>query len=408
MKKILFVILDGLGDRPIEALNNMTPLEAAETPNMDWLAKNGVCGVQKMLPDGVYPTSEECHLALFGYDYIKDYPGRGVLEALGANIFLDKTDLAFRVDIGTVDDDLTLIDPHAGGVESVKELTDSLQNIEIEGVKFDIYPTLEHRAVLVLRGDGLGLVSDTDPHKSGPHARNVKVLDPKPLDDSNEAVFTTKRLKEYQKKTFEILKSHPFNKKRIQGKKLPCNFILTRGVGQRRDIESFEKKHGLKAAAVAGAPLYKGIARYLGMDLHEDNSFTGTVNTNLDGKVSKVIEILTANSQQPTANFVYLHIKATDSLAEDFGDYKGKRDFIEKIDKAFEPFLKMKNVEIMITGDHTTVCELKDHVEDPVPFLVYNGRDNDSVEKFGESYCENGGLGCIKGLEFFKKVSDLA
>src|SRR3989304_7818462 len=127
MKKFLFIVLDGLGDRPIKELGNKTPLEAAETPNMNFLVKNGTCGMQKMLPDWVYPTSEECHLALFGYDYIKDYPGRGVLEALGANIFLDKTDLAFRVDIGTVSENMILIDPHAGGVESIKELADSLR-----------------------------------------------------------------------------------------------------------------------------------------------------------------------------------------------------------------------------------------------------------------------------------------
>lgn len=415
MKKILFVILDGLGDRPVKQLGDKTPLEAAETPNMDFLAENGVCGMQKMLPDGVYPTSEECHLALFGYDYINDYPGRGVLEALGANISLDKTDLAFRVDIGTVDENLILIDPHAGGVESVRELTDSLQNIEIEGVKFDIYPTLEHRAVLVMReNERLSFnftyhsteINDTDPHKAGPHKRNVKILEPKPLDDSEEAAFTARILKEYQKKTYEILRNHPFNKAREKANKLPCNFILTRGIGQRRDIESFSKKHGLKAAAVAGAPLYKGIARYLGMDLHEDPTFTGTADTNLEGKVSKVLELLTANSKQPIADFIYLHIKATDSLAEDFGDYNGKRDFIEKIDKAIAPILKLQNVEIMITGDHTTVCELKDHVEDPVPFLLFNGNDKDEVSKFGESFCSRGGLGQLKGLEFIRKVLD--
>ncbi|PIZ00507.1 phosphoglycerate mutase [bacterium (Candidatus Howlettbacteria) CG_4_10_14_0_8_um_filter_40_9] len=421
MKKILFVILDGLGDRPIKELGDMTPLEAAETPNMDFLAKGGICGVQNMLPRGVYPTSEECHLALFGYDYIKDYPGRGVLEALGAGIKLGPDDLAFRVDIGTVDDNLILIDPHAGGVETVKELTDSLQNIEIEGVKCEIFPTLEHRAVLVFRdpdgrlshdfNDHSTRVTDTDPHKAGPHAKNVKVLEPKELDDSKEADFTVKVLKEYQKQTAEILKNHDFNKERVANGKLPCNYILTRGVGKLRDTDSFEKKYGLKAAAVAGAPLYKGIAKYLGMDLHEDLTFTGTADTNLDGKVKKAIELLTTNDQRPTTNFVYLHIKATDSLAEDFGDYKGKRDFIEKIDKAFEPFLKMENVEIMITGDHTTSCELKDHTEDPVPFLIYNIDSIDSGQarmtgKFGESYCKEGGLGYINGIEFIKILLD--
>lgn len=411
MKKILFVILDGLGDRPIKELGNKTPLEAAKTPNMDFLAENGLCGMQKMLPDGVYPTSEECHLTLFGYDYIKDYPGRGVLEALGANISLDKTDLALRVDIGTINDDMILIDPHAGGVDSLKKLTDSLRDIEIEGIKFEIYPTLEHRAILVMREDPrLSFnftyhsteISDTDPHKAGPHKRNVKILEPKPLDNSKEAAFTARILKDYQARTFEILKDHPFNQKRISEGKLPCNFILTRGVGQLRNIDSFEKKHGLKAAAVAGAPLYKGIARYLGMDLREDPSFTGRVDTNLEGKVEKVIELLTANSKQQTANFIYLHIKATDSLAEDFGDFKGKRDFIEKIDRAFAPLLNLKDVIIMVTGDHTTVCELKDHAEDPVPFLIY-GSEKESINKFGESFCKNGGLN-IKGLKFIDKV----
>jgi len=399
MKKILYIILDGLGDRPIKELNNLTPLEAADTPHMNFLAENGLCGMQNMLPKGVYPTSEECHLALFGYDYKKDYPGRGVLEALGAGIELGKNDIAFRINIGTVDENEILVDPHAGGVESIKELTDSLQDIEIDGIRFDIYPTLEHRGVLVLRSDDeIGLVSDTDPHKTGDHEKNSKILMPIPIEKSKGSLRASKALRQYQEKTFEILKNHTLNKNRTQQGRLPCNFILTRGAGRIRALESFEKKNNLKAAAVAGAPLYKGVARYLGMDLFEDDTFTGKTDTNLNGKVKKAIDALSFEH-----DFVYLHIKGTDSLAEDLGDYNGKKEFIEKIDRAFEPLTELKDVIIMITGDHTTACEVKDHVLDPVPFLIF-GSKNDNVKVFGETACKEGALGHIIGVKLIDKV----
>lgn len=401
---MIFIIIDGLGDRPIKDLGEKTPLESAETPNMDYLAANGICGMQKMLPDGVYPTSEGCHLALFGYDYIKDYPGRGVLEAIGANIDIKKEDVVLRVDIGTVDQDLNLVDPHAGGdVETLKSVTDSLHGIEIEDVQFLIYPTLQHRAVLVLRGGGISaMISDTDPHKThkeGSYQRYTRVLDSKPLDGSKEALFTSRVLKKYQKRTSEILKDHPFNKERVKEGKLPCNFILTRGAGYLKIVESFNQKYNLKSGAVAGAPLYKGIAKYLGMDLEEVEGATGTVNTNLDGKIKKTIELLDKGY-----NFVYLHIKATDSLAEDFGDFEGKKNFIEKIDKAMLPLLSLENTKIMVTGDHTTACEIKDHVEDPVPFFLYNGKDKDNTLKFGESFCQKGAAGYLRGTDFIKKI----
>jgi len=387
MKKILFIILDGLGDRPVKGLGGKTPLEAAETPNMDILAKKGICGMQNMLPKGVYPTSEECHLALFGYDYRKDYPGRGVLEALGAGIKLKENDIAFRINIGTVDDDLRLVDPRAGGVESIKELTEALEAIEIEGVKFDIYSTLQHRGVLVLRSEKkLAKVTDTDPHKTGAHKKNAFVIVPKSSDNLEEGEFTAKVLREYQLQTHELLEDHPFNTKRIAEGKMPCNFVLTRGAGTIKSIESFEDKHGIKSAAVAGAPLYKGIARYLKMDLFEDPTFTGKEDTNLDGKVSKAMELL-----KDEYDFIYLHIKATDSFAEDFGDFLGKRDFISKIDKAFKPLSDLENVIIMITGDHTTACEVKDHVLDPVPFLI-SGGEKGEIGFFGESGCKKSGL----------------
>ncbi|MCL4386916.1 MAG: 2,3-bisphosphoglycerate-independent phosphoglycerate mutase [Patescibacteria group bacterium] len=418
MKKVLFVIIDGLGDRPIKELGGKTPLEAAKTPSMDYLAKRGICGLQKMLPDGVYPTSEECHLALFGYDYLKDYPGRGVLEALGAGISLDKNDVAFRIDIGTVDENFVLIDPHAGGVDSIKELTDSLEGIKIGGIKFDIYPTLQHRGVLVIRSPHkLSLnfdyhsseVSDTDPHKAGPHRKYVEVLKPRPLDGSEEAAFIARILEKYQEKTAKILKNHPFNEKRIKEGKMPCNYVLTRGAGELKEIPSFKEKWGLKAGAVAGAPLYKGIAKYLGMHLVEDPSFNGRVDTNLDGKVKTVLSMLNPDYRLRAAvySFIYLHIKGADSLAEDFGDYKKKKEFIEKIDKNFEPFLKLKDTVIMITGDHTTACGVKDHVEDPVPFLIYDKLHKDSVQKFGERACEKGSLGLVRGTDLIKKVMSL-
>lgn len=404
MQKKLLIILDGLGDRPIKDFGGKTPLEAASTPNMDKMAAGGVCGTMNAMPKNLYPTSEEAHIAILGYDFVKDYPGRGVLEALGIGVKMKKDEFAFRVNFGTVDKDLNLIDPRAGVISSVKELCKAVDNLEIDGVKFKIYPSLQHRAVLVLSGplvrnylkrDENALISDTDSHKAGPHKLGVRVLHPRAKGDLKDGKTVARALEKYQYLTHKILNEHRVNKKRIKKDQLPANFIVTRGCGHLKEVESFKDKFGTKSANIAGAPLYKGISAYFGMKVIKVRGATGKLDTNVGAKVKATLKALKKN------DFVFLHIKGTDMAAEDFGDPKMKKEFIEKVDASLAKILNEKNVIVAITGDHATPCALKDHSSDVVPVLIYGGK-RDSVKEFGESYCKEGSLGHIYGKDFMK------
>lgn len=429
MKKTILVILDGLGDRPIKDFGGKTPLEAAKTPNLDKLATDGICGVMNAMPKKLYPTSEEAHLAIFGYDFVGEHPGRGVLEALGIGVKLKPDELAFRANFGTVDEKLRLTDARAGVIDSVKDLCKAVDNIEIDNVRFRIYPSLQHRAVLVLSGQSVAnfiqnsgcishtpgeknhthqvsskciLISDTDPHKAGPHKLGVRALHPKASGGSREGKTVARALERYQLLAHEILNEHKINKKRVKKGKLPANFVLTRGCGYLKNVTSFKDKYGISSpVCIAGAPLYKGIAKYFGMKVVEVRGATGKLDTNIKAKVRAVEKAFKKN------DFVFLHIKGTDMAAEDYGDPKLKKEFIEKVDREFSSFLRLKNVTIAVTGDHATPCELKDHSSDVVPVLIHNKKSKDSVDKFGESYCKDGSLGHIYGKELMSKLLEM-
>jgi 2,3-bisphosphoglycerate-independent phosphoglycerate mutase len=405
IKKILLVIFDGLADRPIPALGGKTPLQVAAIPNLNELAKRSQCGTQNALAFGEYPTSEEAHLAIFGYDYKKDLPGRGVLEGLGINAPLTKKDLVLRVDFGTVDRSLKVIDPRAGNINSVKSFCQHLGEIKIGNFTFNIYPGLGHRAVLSISGVPVSkeikhhstVVTDTDPHKSKVHQGGNRVLKPEPLDNSIEAKLTAEALWEYQKKTNEILNKYLENKIRIRSGLKPANFILTRGAGFIKPVESFHQKYQLNAVCVAGAPLYKGIARYLGMDVAEVPGATGTFETNIDAKVKMALLKL-----KEGYDFCFLHLKGTDVVAEEEGDYEKKIDYLERADKALKAVLNFKGV-LAVTGDHATPCVLKDHSLDPVPFMI-SDQNPDSVTLFNEVDCAKGELGHFAGSEIMTKL----
>lgn len=406
MKKTLLIILDGLADRPIKDLGGKTPLESAKTPNMDLLAKRGICGLMNAMPRNLYPTSEESHLAIFGYDFIKDHPGRGVFETLGIGVKLKKDEFAFRVDFATVDENLNLIDARAGVIDDVRALAKAVDNLEIDGVTFRAYPSLLYRGVLVLSGEPVkrylhkeknAKISDTDPHKAPPHKIGVRVLHPKAQGASKEGKTVARALERYQLLTHEILKEHKINKKREKGGLPQANFITTRGCGHLGDVEIFKNKYGLEASCVAGAPSYKGIASYLGMKTLNVKGATGTLNTNIKAKVKAALKALKKN------DFVFLHLKGPDIAAEEYGDAEAKKLYIERADKSFQKLLDLKNVKIGVTGDHASICALKDHSSDPVPVLIFGG-GKDNVEKFGEIYCKSGSLGHIYGKDFMRNL----
>ena len=423
MKKILLIIIDGMADRPVPELGGQTPLEVARTPNLDKLAARGMCGLQNAIPGGVYPTSEEAHLAIFGYDWQKDLPGRGVLEALGLGINVGKKDLVLRVDFGTVDEGMKVIDPRAGNIKSVKHFCEAIGDQKIGTLLFKLYPGLAHRAVLSISGDAVSheishhstIVSDTDPHKAKVHRAGNKVLKPEPLDASEEAKITAKALWEYQILTHEILDEYVENKVRKRTGHLPANFLLTRGAGFIKRVEPFHEKYHLNAACVAGAPLYKGIAKYLGMDVIDVKGATGGVDTDVFAKVEASLEKLNDGY-----DFVFMHLKGADVVAEERGDFHAKMGFFEKADKALGPLLKYKGI-VCLTGDHATPCILSDHSDDPSPIMIVDGAAkrsdlgaslrsdfkegfSDSVKEFNEAACKKGILGHMKGSQIMPKL----
>lgn len=398
MKKILLIIIDGLGDKPIPQLGNKTPLEAAKTPNLDFFAKEGICGQLEpfLLPEEKYPSSEVTHLALLGFDPKKYYQGRGVYEALGAGIKLRKSDISLRANFASVDENLIIKDRRTARIEKTEKLIKTLNKIKIPGVKILVKKSFGHRAVLVFRGKNLNpKISSNDPKLIG-----IKPLSILPESKSKEAEFTAKILNQFLEISHQILKEHPFNKKREKEGKLPANYLLVRGAGSFKKTLTFKEKFKLKPACIDGRTLYKGIAKALGMDLIKVKKDDSIVNTNLKGK------ILAAKRALNKFDFIFLHIKAADSLAED-GNFKGKQGFIEKIDKALKSILDFKNILIVITADHSTCCALKRHCLESIPILIY-GDGKDLVKQFSEKACQKGKLGRINQLSLMPKILRIA
>lgn len=398
MKKILLIVIDGLGDRPIKRLDNKTPLESAKTLNLDYLASKGVCGLIEpfYFPWQKYPRSDTAHLALLGCDPKDFYLGRGVYEVVGEGMDIRKGDVALRANFGTVDKNLKIINRRAGRINNTRALVKALVGIKIKGVKFLIEKSLGHRAVLLLRGKNISSAiggGDVD-KKTGIKAKKII-----PLDKSEKAKFTADVLNEFIKEVHKRLENHPLNKKRKRQGLLPANYLLLRGAGQFKETPSFSKKYNLKAGCIAAGHVYRGVAKVLGMDLINVIGATGNTDTNLKGKVSAIKRSL------KKYDFIFCHIKATDILSEN-GDCFGKMKFIEKIDKSIRPLLNLKDTVVVITADHSTCCEMKRHCKDLIPVLIYSSSDDlkEPRIKFSEKACKKGGLGKFKQINLMKKI----
>lgn len=383
--------MDGLGDRPISELGGQTPLEYAKTPNMDKLASLGMNGLLHVIAPGVTPGSDTAHLALFGVDPYEYYTGRGPFEAAGIGLVVKEGDIAFRTNFATINPEGVIIDRRAGRIrEGTDQLAKLFEGLEIDGIEILLEAGTEHRAALVLRGDGLSdQVSENDPH-----VERKEPLEFKPLDESPEAEKTARVLTSFVMKARTILNNAELNKKRVEEDLLPANYLLIRGAGKVPKLPNFEEEYCLETACVAGGGLYKGIGRMLGMHIIDDSRMSGGTTTDLLAK----FEI--AHNALNDYDFVFTHVKGTDNYSHD-GKYKEKSEFIERVDKELFRFLP-ENYEgdlvVMITGDHSTPCSFKDHSADPVPILIYSPDcRRDKVEKFGESYAVDGSLGHILG-----------
>ncbi len=397
MKKILLVVLDGLGDRKNDLLGGLTPLQAAYRPNLNELVRRGMGGLMYPVEKGIVCGSDTSHLSLLGYDPREVYTGRGPFEAIGLGIDVRPGDIAFRANFATRSSSGKISDRRAGRfIPDSDRLAKSLC-MKVDGVEFIVKEGVEHRAALVMRGDGLSPeVTDSDPHVTGVEPKGVAPL-------SDRAQKTADILNSYLEKAREILDSHDVNSKRISEGKPSANELLVRGAGAVPYLEPFPSRYSVKAACLAGVPLISGIAKLAGLDILKFKGATGTVNTDYVGKIHTVISAL------EKYDFVLLNIKATDIAGHDKSP-ELKRDVIQKIDSAIRPlFSILDKTVICITGDHSTPASTGEHSGDPLPvlFATRGIRQND-VRQFDEVSCSRGNLSLLSGniMNMLLQLSD--
>lgn len=396
--KSLLIVCDGMGDR---LTNGKTPLEAAKTPNMDFLAKEGICGIMDTVCTGTRPGSDTSHLSLFGYDPFEVYTGRGPFEAHGAGLELKKGDVAFRANFASLKDGL-IADRRAGREEEgLEELSKELEGMEFDGVKVLFKRCKGHRAVIVLRGKDLSCaVSETDPEELG-----VSPLKSRPLDKDPKSAKTAQVLNKFTDKAREVLDKSAVNKKRVSKGMLPANIILARGVGMQPDLQPFEERYGIKAACVSATSLIIGVCKALGMEIIDVPEANGHVDSNIGKKAEAAINAL------EKYDLVFLHIKGTDEASHD-GNFAAKAAMLERVDKdVIGPILKkvdLKNTTIVLTADHSTPLRLKQHSADPVPLVIFGDVRTDDVSKYSERTCAKGGLLRICGRNLMGTILDIS
>lgn len=373
-KKLLLFIIDGLGGAPY---NGKTELEKADTPNLDALAEKSILGLTDPISSGITPGSGPAHLAIFGYNPLEYEIGRGVLEALGVDMELTKRDIAARGNFATIDKNGIITDRRAGRISSEENkricsvLQKHIRKIESEesdrDVDIIIHPGKEHRFVVLFRGEGLYAdVLETDPQKEGNPPIECKAK-------TSKSEKTAKVVREFIKKAKEVLLP-------------PANMILLRGFAKYPDLPTMSERFKLSPACIATYPMYKGLAKLVGMDIFESGE------TIYD-------EVETLKKNWHNFDFFYFHIKRVDSLGED-GNFDGKVRLIEEVDKIIPEILSLLPDVLVVTGDHSTPAVLKSHSWHPNPFLLFSEFViPDGIKRFTERDCARGGLGRFPSLD---------
>ncbi|MBI1734959.1 MAG: 2,3-bisphosphoglycerate-independent phosphoglycerate mutase [Candidatus Rokubacteria bacterium] len=364
--KIVLISLDGLGGLP-RPETGRSELETARLPNLNGLAAEAACGLLRHVAPGITPGSGPGHLGLFGYDPVRYQVGRGVLEALGIEFGLRGGDVAARGNFCTVDREGRITDRRAGRIptEVCVRLTERLRTIGLPGVELFVEPVKEHRFVLVLRGDGLsGRLSETDPQVLGKPPLPVRALEP-------PAARTADLVNRFAAEARRLLADEP-----------AANMVLLRGFDLLPDLPRFPDVFQLRAAAIAAYPMYRGLAKLVGMDVLK----TGTTFAD---------EIATLRQHRDAYDFFFLHYKDTDKAGED-GDFDAKVAALERFDAALPEIRAVAPDVLVVTGDHATPSILAAHGWQPVPVLVrsaYSGAD--PVTAFTERACAGGTLGLM-------------
>lgn len=369
--KIVLLVLDGLGGLPIEA-GGPTALEAAHTPNLDRLASEGTLGQTIPIRPGITPGSGPAHLALFGYDPIEHPVGRGVLEAAGVGLAIDRQTVAARGNFCTLDAAGRVSDRRAARLETRKArpLVDRLAGIRLPGVGVEVRHVRDYRFAFVLRGPDLGSdLSDTDPQQEG--------LAPLPATARSTA----------SERTAGLVNAWIEQAHTLLADQLTANGLTLRGFSTDPDLPQLPELFGLRAACVAAYPMYRGVSRLVGMDVIE-----------FEGERPED-EFAAVRDHWADNDFTFVHIKPTDSRGED-GDFAGKAAVIEAVDRALPALLELRPSALAVTGDHSTPARLRTHSWHPVPFLLWAPETArpDGSTAFGERACARGGLGTFEAV----------
>ncbi|MFL6488172.1 MAG: alkaline phosphatase family protein [Nitrososphaera sp.] len=410
--RLVYVLLDGIGDLPHPSLNDLTPLEAAYTPNLDTLARNGAMGRVISVGKGIAPQSDIAVFNMLGYSF-KDgsYVGRGVIESIGCNIDFREGDLALRGNFATVDDNMKVVDRRAGRVISLQEaksvcktLSENIRFSDVD-VSVTLEPTIAHRVVIRFRHARMKLsdkITNTDPAydkvegmgiAKALSAEDIYIQESVAQEDTEPARVAAKMVNEFTTQVVRLLKDHPVNRTRIATGKKPMNCILARDSGNKYpNVEPINKKYNLTVGGIVDMPVEIGISKVLGIKMFQAGD-TGDYE-----QKAKV-----AAHGLKSLNAIYVHIKGPDEFGHD-GDARGKKKNIEDIDKRFfgtlMPELNQMDATIVISGDHSTPCIKKGHSDDPVPLLVSGRRvKQDGSARFTENYARRGRLGLLMGAD---------
>ena len=399
--KAVVFLADGMADEPLAELGGKTPLEAAETPWMDTIARRGASGTFLSLPDGFPTSSDAANMSVLGYSLAQFYPGRGPIEAVAQGIELASDDIAWRCNLVNVKDGI-LKDYSSGHIENKisAQLMKALQE-RFGSADVTFYPGVSYRNLLVLHGPKFS--ANIDYHKpDSSQDEPVSELGLTALDNTPEAAYTVKFLTELQQASFDFLSVHPLN----QGREVPANMIWPWSPGRQPHFVSFSEKYaGKKGAIISAVDVIIGIAKCASMDVIRVPGATGFIDTNYEGKAQAAIEALKDH------DLVYLHLEAIDECSH-LGDLKLKLQAITEFEnRIVAPVMKAlegKGVTFAVLPDHPVPLHQRKHTRTPVPVAICGEHITpDDVQVYSETAAPKGSLGFMNGEQFMRKVMDL-
>lgn len=397
--KYIVILGDGMADYAVKEFDGKTILDVANKPNIDYMSEHGELGTVKTVLDGMKPGSDVANLSVMGYDTTKCYSGRSPLEAASIGVDLKDTDVTFRTNLVTLSDDeeyenKTMLDYSAGEIstEEAAELIKAVEE-ELHTEYAHFFSGVSYRHLLVW-ANGSTNVSLTPPHDIS----DKKITDHLPKGDNGDELLSL------MKRSQEILMNHPVNKKRVEMGKNPANSIWVWGEGSKPQLENFYDKYNLKASVISAVDLIKGIAKCADMISIDVPGATGNWDTNFDGKAQAALDTLLKDGQ----DLVYVHMEAPDECGHQ-GNAEKKKLSVELIDEKVVGFLRTKLMEagvdykMLILPDHPTPISLKTHVSDPVPYVIYDSRnESGSGLTYNEKNAENTGIYIDKGHDLMK------